>query len=98
MSSSFAASTPWTSSQRTVPVELALTDSGRVVPIVARSRKMNTARIPAEKTTPKTGYHSKKKSVMDASRGIRGAWATYRHARAVPGPLFRASGTAYAWP
>jgi hypothetical protein len=31
---------------------------------------MKTARIPAENTTPNTGYQSKKNSLMDASRGI----------------------------
>jgi hypothetical protein len=41
--------------------------------MVERSRMMKTARIPAENATPKTGYHSKKKSVMEAGRGIERA-------------------------
>ena len=66
-------------------MELALTVSGRVDPIVLRSRMMKTVRIPAEKATPKTGYHLKKKSGMDASRGIGASSATYRQASPVPG-------------
>jgi hypothetical protein len=44
--------------------------SGRVEPIVLRSRITKTIRIPAENATPKTGYQVKKKSGMDANRGI----------------------------
>jgi hypothetical protein len=34
-----------------------------VLPIVFRSRMMNTTSRPPEKITPNTGYHSKKKSL-----------------------------------
>ena len=47
-SSSLAASTPWTSSQSTGSVLLALIVSGRVEPIVLRSRITKTIRSPAE--------------------------------------------------
>jgi len=72
-SSSLAASTPCTSSHSTGLVLLAFTVSGLVVPIVLRSSVTKTSSRQNMKTTPKTGYHVKKKSGMDASRGISDA-------------------------
>ena len=47
---------------------LAFTVSGLVEPIVDRSNITKTISNPAEKATPKTGYHSKKKSLTDWAR------------------------------
>ena len=64
ISSSLAASTPWTSSQRTGSVLLALTVSGLVEPTVLRSMVTKTISSANMKKTPKTGYQSKKNSLM----------------------------------
>ena len=69
---------------------LALIVSGLVVPIVVRSRITKTIRIPAENATPKTGYQVKKKSGIDASRGMYGVHTTYRQAGGVPAANFGA--------
>ncbi len=47
---------------------LAFTVSGLVEPIVERSSITKMIRSPSEKTTPKTGYHSKMKSLTDWAR------------------------------
>ena len=62
ISSSLAASTPCTSSQRTGSVLLAFTVSGLVDPIVLRSKVRKIASRPNMKTTPKTGYQLKTNS------------------------------------
>jgi hypothetical protein len=56
--------------------------------MVLRSRKTKTIRMPPEKKTPKTGYHSKKKSETDASRGI-GSHYAHRQKKARAIALFR---------
>ena len=67
ISSSFAASTPCTSSQRTGAVVLERTVSGLVERIVWRSSRTKTHSSPAMKRTPKTGYQAKKKSLIAAA-------------------------------
>jgi hypothetical protein len=48
-------------------VWLAFTVSGRVVPIAFRSRRTKMISSPPEKTTPKTGYQSKMKSLKEVA-------------------------------
>ena len=81
ISSSLAASTPWTSSQRTGSVLLALTVSGLVVPIVPRSSVRKTSSRANMKKTPKTGYQSKKNS-LDVGRVSIGSGSLRRQVTA----------------
>ncbi len=64
ISSSLAASTPCTSSQRTGWVLLAFTVSGLVLLIVLRSSERKMSISANMKKTPKTGYQSNANSLM----------------------------------
>ena len=78
ISSSLAASTPWTSSQRTGLVLLALTVSGLVLPIVLRSSITKMIISADMKKTPKTGYQSKTNSLMSPAGS---AWQLHPSSR-----------------
>src|SRR5215203_3090788 len=72
ISSSLAASTPWTSSQRTGSVRDAFTVSGFVDPIIPRIIFRKTKQRIDMNRTPKTGYQLKKNSCTFAA--IHAVW------------------------